>query len=75
MHLSISEPVDILRWAYRLLYVLLFVSLMVVMGQWNNPITIPFLGAVLALLFPLLFSRKELLNIEEEEETATNRPE
>ena len=68
MHVSFSEPLDILRWAYRLLYVELFISLIVVMGYWTELITFAFLGAALCLMLPLLFSRKELLTIEEEEE-------
>ncbi len=66
MHLSITGPLEVLKWAYRLLYLELFISLMIVMGYWQHPVTIPFLGAVMALLFPLVFSRKELLQIEEE---------
>jgi hypothetical protein len=66
MHLSISEPLDVIKWGYRFLYLLLFVSLMVVMGYWQSSVTIPFLGAVLALLLPLIFSREELLSEEGE---------
>ena len=51
MHNSIDRPLVILRWGHRALYVLLFISLMVVMGYWYLPFTFAFLGAVGALLY------------------------
>ena len=65
MRIQISEPVDVIRWAYRLLYVQLFISLMVVMGYWGEIMTYTFLGSVLALLLPVLFSRKEMFDVSE----------
>ena len=64
MRIQINEPIDVLTWGYRLLYVLLFILLMVMMGYWQLPFTIWYFGAILALLFPLLVSRKELLTVE-----------
>jgi len=61
------DPLKLIRHAYNLLYVLLFISLFVVMGYWEVPSTIPFLGAILALLLPVLFSRKELFSILEDD--------
>ena len=51
MHDRIDRPLDILKWGYRLLYLELFISLMVVMGYWHIPFTFAFLGAVGALLY------------------------
>ena len=53
-----EPPLTLLKWGYRLLWVLLFISFMVVMGQWHTIITYTFLGSAVALLFPILFSRK-----------------
>ena len=58
------EPLEIIKWSFRLLYVLLFISSMVVMGQWHTIITYTFLGSALALLFPILFSRKTFESLE-----------
>jgi hypothetical protein len=38
---------------------------MVVMGYWGEIWTLTFLGAVFCLLFPLLFSKRELFAREE----------
>ena len=54
----LDDPLNILKWGYRALYVLLFISLIVVMGYWHTIITYTFLGAVLALLLPVIFSRE-----------------
>ena len=45
----------LIRWGVRALYVLLFLSCMVVMGRWHLPITIAFLGSVFSLILPVLF--------------------
>ena len=58
MHDPIDRPLEIITWGYRLLWVLLFISLIVVMGYWHTIITYTFLAAVLALLLPVLFSRE-----------------
>ena len=58
MHNSADRPLDIIRlikWGNRALYVLLFISCMVVMGYWHTIITYTFLGSVFALILPLLF--------------------
>ena len=68
MCLSISEPLTLLKWGYRALYVLLFISLMVVMGYWHTIITYTFLGSVLALLLPIIFSREVFFGGDEENE-------
>lgn len=64
-------PLTLIRWGYRSLYVLLFISCMVVMGYWHVPITLPFLGSVFALILPLLFSKHELFSQEEEDDMNT----
>ena len=53
---SPDRPIEVLRWGRRSLYVLLFISCMVVMGRWHLPISIAFLGSVFALILPVLFS-------------------
>ena len=57
MH-SANDP---LKWGYKLLFVLLYVVFIVPMGYWYLPFTIPFFVACVALLFPLITSKKELL--------------
>ena len=49
-----------IQWAYRLLYVLLFLGLIVPMGYLANPTTLPFLGALFCFLLPILFSQDVL---------------
>jgi len=76
MHSADTEPLDpqiLLRWGYRFLWVLLFLSCMVVMGKFHHIITFCFLGASFLLLLPVIFSQDELLNLEEGENTETNR--
>ncbi len=69
MHHSNDEPLEILKWAGRLLYLALFISCMVVMGYWHLPFTFPFLGAVGALLYVgFIWKNKE--EAEEEREVA-----
>ena len=46
-----NRPLVILKWGHRALFVLLFISLMVVMGYWHVPFTFAFLGAIGALLY------------------------
>jgi len=61
-----NEALEIFKWGDRLLYLMLFISCMVVMGYWHVPITYTFLGAVICLILPLLFSKED----EEKEERA-----
>ena len=51
-----DRPLRLIRWGVRSLYVLLFLSCMVVMGRWEQPLSIAFLGSVFALILPVLFS-------------------
>jgi len=60
MRLPNDEALAVIKWAYRALYLMLFISCMVVMGYWHVSITFTFLGSVFALIFPILFSKKEL---------------
>jgi len=57
----IIEAKRLLKWGYRSLYLLLFISCMVIMGYEYVAFTLPFLGSIFACLFPLIFSKKELL--------------
>ena len=66
MHAADDKQVEqVLTWAYRSLYVLLFISLVVVMGYWRLTITYTFLASVICLLLPLLFSKDILFKTEE----------
>lgn len=51
-----GQAITVIRWGRRSLYVLLFLSCMVVMGRWTLPITYTFLGSVFSLILPVLFS-------------------
>lgn len=59
MRLSSMGPVTIIKWGQRLLYVMLFLSLLIVFGNFDKPYTITFLGSVFALIVPVLFLLKE----------------
>ena len=59
MHHSNDRPLELIKWGERSLYVLLFISCMVVMGYWHVPITYTFLGAVFCLILPVLFYKEE----------------
>ena len=51
-----GQVIIVIRWGVRSLFVLLFISCMVVMGRWHEPITIAFLGSVFALILPVIFT-------------------
>ena len=51
-------PLTVIKWANRALYLLMFISLMIVMNQWQFTITYTFLGSVLCLIMPILFLDK-----------------
>ena len=55
MRLSAMGPEIVIRWGRRLLYVILFISLLVAYGNWDSPRTYTFLGSVLCIIMPLLF--------------------
>jgi len=72
MHRGTSETIDpelLLKWSTRLLWVLLFISLMVVMGYFHVIITYTFLASVFFCILPALFRKDE----EEREDTETNQ--
>ena len=61
VYLSNDRPLDPLRlikWARRLLWVALFISFMVVMGYFHVIITYTFLGSVFCCVVPQLFKKK-----------------
>ena len=70
MRFSITEPEMIIKLGSFLLYVLLFISLTVVYGHFDKPFTFPFLGAIFALVIPVLF----LLKDEEEDKLQFQTP-
>ena len=53
------KALEIFKWGDRALYLLLFISWMVVMGYWHVPITYTFLGSVTVLIFILLFRKDD----------------
>lgn len=57
MHLSTIGPLAAIRWGERAIYVMLFISFLVVFGQFDKIRTWLFLGAVLCLALPVLFSK------------------
>ena len=59
MHISFDRPEIILKWGTRLLYIQVFIALLVLQGNWNNPQTFPYIGSVLCLVFSALFFIKE----------------
>lgn len=56
---SSNEAVRVIKWANRSLWLLMFISLLVVMGQFDKPYTWTFLGAVLSFLLPCLFTKEK----------------
>jgi len=48
-------PQTVIQWGRRLLYVMLFISFVMVYGSWDKPWTYTFLGSILCLIIPLLF--------------------
>ena len=70
MRLSISEPLTLIKWGDRFLWVLLFISLIVVMGYFYTIITFTFLGSVMALFYIALIWRNYI--IEKQEIVKTN---
>ena len=65
---SILEAKIVLKWSERLLYIQLFISLLVLSGNWNNPQTFAYIGSVVCLVFSALFFIKD----EEGEITESN---
>jgi len=59
IHTSIHETEIILKWGVRLLYLQIFLSVLVVSGQWWNITTYTFLGSVLCLTLSALFFLKD----------------
>ena len=55
LRLSAMGPKTVIQWGRRLLYVILFISLLVAYGNWDKPTTYTFLGSVLCIIMPLLF--------------------
>ena len=70
MLFSISEPLALIKWGDRFLYVLVFISLIVVMGYFHTIITFTFLGSVMAMFYIAQIWRKYI--IEKQEITKTN---
>jgi len=52
-------PEIAIRWGRRVLYVVLFISLVIVYGNFTNPLSYTFLGSILCLILPVLFFLKD----------------
>lgn len=66
-----------LIWGYRLLWVLLVLGFLVTVaptstGMCSFPTTLPFIGALVSLTLPLIFSKKELLEYDVHKCTLVN---
>ena len=48
---NVEQIETLIKWAGRLLYVEIFISLMIVMGYWHIPLTFAFIGAVGSLSY------------------------
>jgi hypothetical protein len=59
VRVSAMGPEEVIKWGRRLIYVVLFIALVIVYGSFHLPYTYTFLGAVLCLVFTLLFFLKE----------------
>jgi len=70
MRLSISEPLTLIKWGDRFLWLLLFISLMVVMGYFHTIITFTFLGSIMSMFYIAVIWRKYI--IEKQEIAKTN---
>jgi len=70
MRLSISEPLTLIKWGDRFLWVLVFISLMVVMGYFDTIITFTFLGSIMSMFYIAVIWRKYI--IEKQEIAKTN---
>jgi len=67
-NLYATDGLKLITWGYRFLWVLLFIALVVPMGQFHKPLTLPFLGAVLVFILPTLFDSKTLFDTLEGDE-------
>lgn len=67
MRVSALGPEKIIKLGRWLIYVLLFISFLVVYGSFHIPITYTFLGSIVCLIIPVLFLLKEENWTEEEE--------
>ncbi len=49
-----SPDGQMIKWGVRSLYFVMFISCMIVLNLWHLPLTLPFLGAILALIVTAL---------------------
>ena len=59
-----EQALRIFKWGNRALYLMLFISWMVVMGYWHVTITFTFLGSVSALIISQLFHKEKKKEID-----------
>ncbi len=65
MYVSRTEPLTLIKWGDRFLWVALFISLMVVMGYFHTIITFTFLGSIMALFYIALIWRNYVIKKQE----------
>ena len=70
MYWSNVEPLTLITWGDRFLYLELFIALIVVMGYWHTIITFTFLGSIMALFYIAVIWRNYV--IEKQEIAKTN---
>ena len=70
MYWSNVEPLTLITWGDRFLYLELFIALIVVMGYWHTIITFTFLGSVMAMFYIAVIWRNYV--IEKQEIAKTN---
>ena len=61
MRHSIFEPLTLITWGDRFVWVALFISLIVVMGYWHTIITFTFLGSIMTLFYLALIWRNYVI--------------
>ena len=66
MHWSNVEQIEtLIKWGDRFLWVLLFISLMVVMGYFQTIITYTFLGSILCMFYIAMIWRNYVIDKQE----------
>ena len=63
-----TDGYTLIKWGYRSLWLMLFLSLIVCMGQWEKPTTLPFVASVICALVPLIANNETLLDTFDDDE-------
>jgi Ca2+/Na+ antiporter len=54
VHVPTGEPIELIKWGYRLLYLQVFIFVIMSMFYFDNPVTFAYLGAILSLFYVAL---------------------